>query len=61
MDDPVYQLVARQAYMYQTGGYFLEKDPNKAGKEANIEKAKLDMFWEQLSNVGCGGGESKQI
>lgn len=32
MDDPQYQLVARQAHMYLTGGYFLEKDPNKAGK-----------------------------
>lgn len=32
MDDPVYQLVARQALMYQTGGHSLEKDPYKAGK-----------------------------
>lgn len=32
MDDPLYQLVARQALMYLTGGHSLEKDPNKAGK-----------------------------
>lgn len=32
MDDPQYQLVARQAFMYHNGGYCLEKDPNKAGK-----------------------------
>lgn len=32
MDDPQYQLVARQALMYHSGGYCLEKDPNKAGK-----------------------------
>ncbi|MPC14758.1 Eukaryotic elongation factor 2 kinase [Portunus trituberculatus] len=32
MDDPQYQLVARQAVMYLSGGYGLEKDPNKAGE-----------------------------
>uniref|UniRef100_A0A0P4WKS3 Eukaryotic elongation factor 2 kinase n=1 Tax=Scylla olivacea TaxID=85551 RepID=A0A0P4WKS3_SCYOL len=32
MDDPQYQLVARQAVMYLSGGYCLEKDPNKAGE-----------------------------
>lgn len=32
MDDPQYQLVARQAQMYLTGGYSLERDPNKAGE-----------------------------
>ena len=31
MDDPHYQLVARQALMYLKGGFCLEKDPNKAG------------------------------
>lgn len=32
MNDPQYQLVARQAQMYLTGGHSLERDPNKAGK-----------------------------
>lgn len=32
MDDPQYQLVARQAVMYLAGGHCLEKDPNKAGE-----------------------------
>lgn len=32
MDDPRYQLVAKQALMYLTGGKGLQKDPNKAGE-----------------------------
>lgn len=35
MDDPQYQLVARQALMYHSGGHCLEKDPNKAGELYN--------------------------
>ncbi|KAB7504206.1 Eukaryotic elongation factor 2 kinase [Armadillidium nasatum] len=31
MDDPIYQLVARQAHLYWKGGNGLEKDANKAG------------------------------
>lgn len=31
MNDPIYQLVARQANLYWSGGNGLEKDPNKAG------------------------------
>ena len=34
MDDPQYQLVARQAVMYLSGGHSLEKDPNKAGEQS---------------------------
>lgn len=36
MHDPHYQLVARQATMYSTGGFGLEKDPSKAGKFVNL-------------------------
>ena len=32
MNDPSYQLIARQAAMYWSGGNGLEKNPNKAGK-----------------------------
>ncbi|XP_042210536.1 eukaryotic elongation factor 2 kinase-like isoform X2 [Homarus americanus] len=32
MDDPLYQLVAKQAAMYLTGGKGLDKDPDKSGE-----------------------------
>lgn len=38
MDDPQYQLVAKQAAMYLSGGKGLPKDPNKAGKHFICEK-----------------------
>ena len=31
MDDPKYQIIARQAEMYLQGGFDLEKDVNRAG------------------------------
>ena len=31
MNDPIYQLLARQAQMYVQGGFGLEPDPNAAG------------------------------
>lgn len=35
LDDPSYQLVAREATMYWSGGHGLAKDPNKAGELFN--------------------------
>lgn len=32
VDDPTYQIIARQAEMYLTGGSGLDKDPEKSGE-----------------------------
>lgn len=32
MDDPNYALLSRQAELYRKGGFYLEKNPIKAGK-----------------------------
>lgn len=37
LDDPSYQLVAREATMYWSGGHGLGKDPNKAGKFCSVD------------------------
>lgn len=37
LDDPSYQLVAREATMYWSGGHGLAKDPNKAGKFCSVD------------------------
>lgn len=31
MDDPNYELLSRQAELYKTGGFYLKKNPSKAG------------------------------
>lgn len=36
MDDPNYELLSRQAELYKNGGFYLEKNPNKAGDLYNM-------------------------
>lgn len=54
INDPLYQILGKQAELYRQGGHGLEKDPSKAGQSTVLfcfNKKKLPKFLDKGMNL----------